>query len=177
MLLTDFILFFYTIPTRSPENDQLALPPRPPPVAPISRPSPVEPACFRLVVVFFFVVWWQPAYLSSSSRMSPSSPYSSSSSSSPSLLPSRSPNVLARSCGLCHPPSVTPAYFWLVVACKISNGGHLRPLSYYISVIFFVVQFAAPKKEKHPPYTPPRRRMLSVIPPITAANYRLIVVS
>ncbi len=26
------------------------------------------------------------------------------------------PNVLARSCGLSHPPSVTPACFWLVVA-------------------------------------------------------------
>ncbi len=83
--------------------------------------------------------------------MSPSLPYSSSSSSSPSLLPSCSPNLLARSCGLCHPPSVTPACFWLVVACKISNGGHLRPSSDFISLIFFVVQFAAPKKEKHPP--------------------------
>ncbi len=31
-------------------------------------------------------------------------------------LPSRSPNVLARSRGLSHPPSVTPACFWLVVA-------------------------------------------------------------
>jgi hypothetical protein len=30
-------------------------------------------------------------------------------------LPSRSPNVLAQSCGLSHPPSVTPACFWLVV--------------------------------------------------------------
>jgi hypothetical protein len=68
-------------------------------------------------------------------------------------------------------PSVTAACFWLVVACKISNGGHLRPLSDFISVIFFVVQFAAPKKEKHPPpYTPPRWRMLSVIPPITAVD-------
>jgi hypothetical protein len=26
------------------------------------------------------------------------------------------PNVLARSCGLSHPPSVMPACFWLVVA-------------------------------------------------------------
>jgi hypothetical protein len=61
-----------------------------------------------------------------------------------------------RSCTVVRPmpsPSVTPACFWLVVACKISNGGHLRPLSDFISVIFFVVQFAAPKKEKHPPYT------------------------
>ncbi len=31
-------------------------------------------------------------------------------------LPSRSPNVLARSHGLSHPPSVTPACLWLVVA-------------------------------------------------------------
>ena len=31
-------------------------------------------------------------------------------------LPSSSPNVLAWSRGLSHPPSVTPAYFWLVVA-------------------------------------------------------------
>ncbi len=31
-------------------------------------------------------------------------------------LPSRSPNVLARSRGLYYPPSVTPACFWLVVA-------------------------------------------------------------
>jgi hypothetical protein len=75
-------------------------------------------------------------------------------------------------------PSITPACFWLVVACKISNGGHLRPLSDFISVIFFVVQFAASKKGKHPPlYTPARRRMLSVIPPITAANYWFIFVS
>jgi hypothetical protein len=49
--------------------------------------------------------------------------------------------------------SVTPACFWLVVACKILNGGHLRPLSDFISVIFFDVQFTAPKKEKHPPHT------------------------
>jgi hypothetical protein len=41
----------------------------------------------------------------------------------------------------------------LVVACKISNSGHLRPLSDFISVIFFVDQLAAPKKEKHPPHT------------------------
>jgi hypothetical protein len=47
-------------------------------------------------------------------------------------------------------PSIRLTCFWLVVACKISNGGHLRPLSDIISVIFFVVQFAAPKKEKHP---------------------------
>jgi hypothetical protein len=59
-----------------------------------------------------------------------------------------------RSCMVVWPmpsPSVTPACFWLVVVCKISNGGHLRPLSDFISVIFFVVQFAAPQKEKHPP--------------------------
>ena len=31
-------------------------------------------------------------------------------------LPSRSPNILARSRGLSHPPSVTPTCFWLVVA-------------------------------------------------------------
>jgi hypothetical protein len=68
-------------------------------------------------------------------------------------LPSRSPNVLTRSRGLSHPPSVTPACFWLVAACKILNGGHLRPSSYFITVIFFVVQFAAPKKENHPPHT------------------------
>ncbi len=30
-------------------------------------------------------------------------------------LPLRSPNVLARSCGLSHPPSITPVWFWLVV--------------------------------------------------------------
>jgi hypothetical protein len=48
-------------------------------------------------------------------------------------------------------PSVTPACFWLVVACKISNGGHLRPSSDFIPVLFFVIQLAAPKKEKHPP--------------------------
>jgi hypothetical protein len=50
-------------------------------------------------------------------------------------------------------PSVMPACFWLFVACKISNGGHLRPSSDFISVFIFVVQFAAPKKEKHPPHT------------------------
>jgi hypothetical protein len=50
-------------------------------------------------------------------------------------------------------PSVTPVCFWLAVACKLLNSGHLRPLSGFISVIFFVVQFAAPKKEKHPPHT------------------------
>jgi hypothetical protein len=60
-------------------------------------------------------------------------------------LPSRSPNVLAWSRGLSHPPFVTPACFWLVVACKILNSGHLRPSSYFIFVILFVVQFAAPK--------------------------------
>jgi hypothetical protein len=31
-------------------------------------------------------------------------------------LPLRSPNILARSRGLSHPPSVMPACFWLVVA-------------------------------------------------------------
>jgi hypothetical protein len=31
------------------------------------------------------------------------------------ILPSRSPNVLARLHGLSHPPSITPACFWLVV--------------------------------------------------------------
>ncbi len=30
-------------------------------------------------------------------------------------LPSRCPNVLAWMCGLSHPPSITPACFWLVV--------------------------------------------------------------
>ena len=59
-----------------------------------------------------------------------------------------------RSCMVVRPmpfPSIMPACFWLVVVCKISNGGHLRPSSDFISVIFFVVQLAAPKKEKHPP--------------------------
>ncbi len=31
------------------------------------------------------------------------------------VVASRSPKVLARSCGLSHTPSVTPAWFWLVV--------------------------------------------------------------
>ncbi len=31
------------------------------------------------------------------------------------LLPSSSPNVLTRSCGLSYPPSITPVCFWLVV--------------------------------------------------------------
>jgi hypothetical protein len=86
--------------------------------------------------------------------MLPSSPYLSSSLLSPSargsLLPKRSPNVLARSCGLSNPPFITPACFWLVVACKILNGSHLRPSLYFIFVIFFVAQFAATKSEKHP---------------------------
>ncbi len=66
-------------------------------------------------------------------------------------LPSRSPNVLTWSRGLSHPPSVTPAFFGWLLRDKISNGGHLRPSSYYILVIFFVVQFAAPKEENTPP--------------------------
>ncbi len=60
-------------------------------------------------------------------------------------LPSRSPNVLARSRGLSHPPSVTPACFGWLLRDKILNGDHLRPSSYIIFVIFLVVQFAAPK--------------------------------
>jgi hypothetical protein len=68
-------------------------------------------------------------------------------------LPSRLPNVLARLRGLSHPPSITPMCFWLVVVYKILNGGHLRPSLYFIFVIFFVVQFATPKYEKHPPHT------------------------
>ncbi len=61
------------------------------------------------------------------------------------LLLSPSPNVLAQSCSLTHPTSVMHACFWLVVACKILNVSHLRPLSYLIFVILCVIQFATPK--------------------------------
>ncbi len=80
-----------------------------------------------------------------SSGMSPFSPYLSSSSSSPSSLPSRSPNVLARSCGLSHPPSVTPVCFWLVVEGKNIERRPSKAFVVFYFVVFFVVQFAAPK--------------------------------
>jgi hypothetical protein len=61
-------------------------------------------------------------------------------------LPSHSLNVLAWLHGLSHPPSVMPACFWLVVVCKISNGGHLRPLLHYIFEIFS--SFNSPPRNK-----------------------------
>ena len=77
----------------------------------ISRLSPVEPACFWLVVVFFFVVWRPPAYSSSSSGMSPSSPYSSEldlPQNDQIQLPLRSPPVA-------YPSAAAPACIWFVV--------------------------------------------------------------
>ncbi len=122
------------------------------------------------------------AYSSSSSGMLPSLPYLSSSPLLPSdrglLLPSCFPNVLAQSRGLSHQTSITPACFWLVVVGKISNGGHLRPSSYFIFVIVFCRSIRRPEIRKTPPpYTPPWPRILSIIPPIAAANYWLIVAS
>ncbi len=77
------------------------------------------------------------AYLLLLSGMLPSLPYSSSSS----LLPSArslslpcSPNVLARSRGLSHPPSITPACFWLVVAWQNIER---RPSKDFVVFYFF----------------------------------------
>jgi hypothetical protein len=64
----------------------------------------------------------------------------------------RSPNIPAWSCILSYPPSVTSTCFWLVVECKISNGGHLRP-SHFLYLYFFVVQFTTMNKETRPPHT------------------------
>ncbi len=77
--------------------------------------------------------------------MSPSSPYSSSSSLSPSACHHAPlPSSHGRAAYLIPPPSRPRVFGWLL-RDKISNGGHLRPSSYFIFVIFFVVQFAAPK--------------------------------
>ncbi len=49
------------------------------------------------------------------------------------------------------PPSSRPRVFGWLLRVKYRTAGHLRPLLYFIFVIFFVAQFAAPKSEKHPP--------------------------
>ncbi len=67
----------------------------------------------------------------------------------PNTMESCSPNVLARSCVVSHPPSITLACFWWFVVCKISNGGHLRPSSYFIFVFFCSI--CRPKIRNIPP--------------------------
>ncbi len=117
----------------------------------IPRLSPVEPACFWLVVVYFFVVWRLPAYSLTSLGMSPSSTYLSSSPSSPSLLSSCSPIVLARSCGLSHPPSVTPACFWLVVARKKIKRQPSKAFIVFYFCNFFSLFNSPPQNMKNTP--------------------------
>jgi hypothetical protein len=45
---------------------------------------------------------------------------------------------------LSYPSFITPAYFWLVVACKILCGGRLRPQC-ALFLLFFVAHFDGPK--------------------------------
>jgi hypothetical protein len=121
------------------------------------------------------------AYSSLLAAMFPSLSYLSLSSSLPSVrglsLSSCSPNVFAWLAGLSHPPSITPACFWLVVACKILNGSHLRPLSYLFCNLC-CCSICHPERRNTPPlYTPPWHHIPSIILPIAAANYWLIVVS
>ncbi len=60
--------------------------------------------------------------------------------------------------------AVTPTCFWLLVACKISNGGHLRPCR-ILFLYFFCCSICCPKqRDKPPPYSLPRPRVLSIIP-------------
>jgi hypothetical protein len=93
-------------------------------------------------------------YLLSSSAMPPSLSYLSLSLLSPSamgsLLPSPSPNVFALLCSQSYPSSITPMCFWLVVAFKISNSGHLRPLLYFIYVIFLSFNLLPQNKKNIP---------------------------
>jgi hypothetical protein len=75
------------------------------------------------------------------------------------------------------PPSRLRVFGWLL-RDKISNGGHLRPSLYFYFCNFFRRSIRRPKIRKTPPpYSPPRMRILSIISPIAAANYRLIVAS
>ncbi len=74
------------------------------------------------------------------------------------------------------PPSYPHIFGWLL-RDKISNGSHLRPLAFFFCN-FFCRSICLPKIRKiSPPYTPPRPRILSIIPPIAVANYWLIVAS
>ncbi len=86
-----------------------------------------------------------------------------------------SPNVPTRSRILSNPFPATPTCFWLVVACKISNGGHLRQRFYFC--IIFVIQFATPnEKTRPPPHTlcPSRASSPSSIPLLTPNINRLL---
>jgi hypothetical protein len=86
-------------------------------------------------------------------------------------LPSRSPNVLAWSRGLSHPPSAMPTCFWLVVAWQnIEPQPSKAFVVLYFCILFLSFNLPPRTKKTPPPYTPPRPRILSIIPPIAAAN-------
>jgi hypothetical protein len=93
------------------------------------------------------------------------------------MIKLRSPNVPAQSCDLSHPPYVTPACFWLVVVCKITNGGYVRPHHIKFLYFFCLSIHRLEQRDKTPTYTLPRPCVLIIIPSIADSNYQLIVVS
>jgi hypothetical protein len=71
----------------------------------------------------------------------------------PNAMKSHSLDFLAWPCVLSHPPSITPVCFWLVAACKISNGSHLRPSSFLFLYFFLSFNLLPQSKKNTPPYT------------------------
>ncbi len=67
-------------------------------------------------------------------------------------MESCSPNVLARSRVLSHPSSVVPTRYWLVVMCKILNGGHLRPHR-ILFLYFCCCSICCPKQRNNTPHS------------------------
>ncbi len=91
------------------------------------------------------------AYSLSLSRMSPSSPYSLSLSLSPSACHHAPLTSSHGRTAYPVPPPSRPCVFGWLLHDKISNGGHRRPLSYFIFVIFFCHSICRPEIRKTPP--------------------------
>jgi hypothetical protein len=73
--------------------------------------------------------------------------------------------------------SVAAACFWLVVVCCFADWRPFKATTYFI-FLFFVAQFAAPKRYANAISLACRSaRLPSIIPPNASANFWLVVVS
>ena len=72
-------------------------------------------------------------------------------------------------------PSIADACFWLIVVCCFADWRPFKATTYFI-FLFFVTQFAAPKRYINAlSLTCRSARLPSIVPPIPSADFWLIV--